>query len=134
MELAIVCLKIGGILLMVLSFIHIIFPKYFKWKEELAKLSLINRQMMIFHTFFIAFTVFLMGLLCTMCAAELVMTDLGKKLTLGLAIFWTVRLIVQFVGYSSELWKGKVFETFAHIGFSMFWIYLSVTFWWVALS
>ena len=38
---------------------------------------------------------------------------------IGLAIFWTVRLGVQFFGYSSVLWRGKTFETIVHILFSI---------------
>lgn len=121
-------LKIIGILLMVLALIHIPFPKYFKWKKELAGLSLINRQMMQTHTFFIALTAFLMGLLCFTSSQEILATLLGKKIALGLGIFWSIRLFIQFFGYSKELWKGKTFETCMHILFSMLWFYFSYTF------
>lgn len=123
---------IGG-LLMALALVHIIFPRYFRWQVELERISLVNRQMMVVHTFFIALTVFLMGLLCLTSATELVHTSLGKKISLGLGIFWTVRLFVQFFGYSSELWKGKPFETTVHILFSGLWLYLSTVFLWVAM-
>jgi hypothetical protein len=95
----------------------------------LKPLSLINRQMMIVHTFFVAFMVFLMGMLCWVATEELIHTKLGKLVSLGFAIFWTARLVIQFFGYSSELWKGKTFETIAHILFSGLWIYLSGLFW-----
>ena len=120
--------KIIGVLLIALALVHIFFPKYFNWKEELKSLSLINRQMMTVHTFFIALTVFLMGMLCLTSSNELVETNFGKKISLGLGVFWTVRLFFQFFGYSSNLWKGKKFETAMHILFSLFWLYLSVMF------
>lgn len=113
---------------MTLALIHIGFPKYFKWKENLASLSLINRQMMIVHTFFIALTVFLMGLLCFVCTTEMVQTNLGKSLSLGLGIFWAIRLVIQIFGYSNKLWKGKLFETTMHIIFSALWAYLTIIF------
>jgi hypothetical protein len=121
--------KTIGVLLIILAFVHIIFPKYFKWKQELKSLSLINQQMMTIHTFFIALVVFLMGLLCLISATELADTKLGKTISLGLAIFWTIRLIVQFFGYSPQLWKGKTFETIVHILFSAFWVYINIIFW-----
>jgi|TARA_B110000967_G_C18849947_1_gene544083 hypothetical protein len=120
--------KIIGILLIALAFVHIVFPKYFNWDKELKSLSLINRQMMTVHTFFIALTVLLMGLLCLTSSAQLIETNLGKKISLGLGVFWTVRLVIQFFGYSSDLWKGKKFETFMHIIFSLLWTYLSIIF------
>lgn len=120
--------KIIGTLLIALALVHIVFPKYFNWKEELKSLSLINRQMMTVHTFFIALTLFLIGLLCLTSSSELVETNLGKKISLGLGIFWIFRLFIQFFGYSNDLWKGKKFETLIHIVFSLLWTYLSFIF------
>lgn len=119
---------IGG-LLIALSLVHVIFPKYFSWKKELAQLSLINRQIMQVHTFFIALTVFMIGLLCLTSAHDIITTTLGKRIALGLSVFWGIRLIIQFFGYSSKLWRGKIFETIAHIIFSLLWVYLTATFW-----
>ena len=121
-------LKITGIGLIVLALIHVIFPKYFNWKQDLSSVSLINRQVMYVHTFFIALVVLLMGLLCLTSSQEIVATPLGKKIALGLGIFWLCRLFIQFFGYSSELWRGKTFETIIHILFSLLWIYLSFVF------
>ena len=121
-------LKITGFLLIALALIHAGFPKYFNWKQELSSLSIMNRQMMHVHSAFIAFVVLLMGLLCLTSSDELVSTILGKRISLGLGIFWTVRLFVQFFGYSSKVWKGKTFETTVHILFSLFWTYLSAVF------
>ena len=120
--------RLIGILLMILAIIHFAFPRYFKWAEELKPLSLINRQMMAVHTFFIALMVFLMGLLCATSSTELIETNLGKKVSFGLGIFWSARLFVQFFGYSSELWRGKKFETSMHILFTIFWSYVAVVF------
>lgn len=126
--------KLIGVLLMALALVHVIFPKYFHWKEELKSLSLINRQMMTVHTFFIALVVFLMGMLCLTSTTELIETNLGKTISLGLGIFWSTRLFIQFFGYSTELWKGKTFETIVHILFSLLWTYLSVVFLWSAMN
>jgi hypothetical protein len=120
--------KIIGVLLIALALVHLVFPKYFNWDNELKSLSSINRQMMKVHTFFIALTVFLMGLLCLTSSNELIATHLGKKIALGLGIFWTVRLCIQFFGYSTDLWKGKKFETVVHLLLSLLWIYISVVF------
>jgi hypothetical protein len=120
--------KIIGILFMLLALIHIGFPKRFNWAQELPSLSLMNRQMMVIHTMFIGLTVFLMGALCFLCSTELVTSTFGKKISIGLSIFWLVRLFTQFFGYSTELWKGKKFETWMHILFSLFWIYICAVF------
>ena len=121
-------LKIIGTLLIILALMHYFFPRYFNWKQELSSMSVINRQLMYVHSFFIAFVIFLMGVLCVTSANELVSTNFGKRISLGLAIFWIVRLCVQFFGYSSKTWKGKSFETGIHIVFSIFWTYVSAVF------
>ncbi|HMK24438.1 MAG TPA: hypothetical protein VK483_00310 [Chitinophagaceae bacterium] len=121
-------LKITGILLIILALFHFTFPKYFNWKKELSSLNTMNRQMMYVHAFFIAFVIFLMGLLCLTSAAELTTTTFGKRISLGIGIFWVTRLLIQFFGYSSLLWKGKIFETTVHILFSILWTYLSAVF------
>jgi hypothetical protein len=104
------------------------FPSYFSWKKELCTLSIMNRQMMYVHSFFIALTVLLMGILCITSAKELIETPLGRKIICGLFLFWTFRLFIQFFGYSAAIWKAKRFETAVHIVFSIFWVYVSVVF------
>ena len=127
-------LKIIGLFLIALAIIHVIFPRYFDWKKELQSLSLINRQMMVIHTFFIALTVLLMGILCITSSSELMATKLGKRIALGFGIFWGIRLLIQFFGYSSAHWKGKNFETTVHIFFSILWSYLTFIFINIALD
>jgi hypothetical protein len=83
------------------------------------------------HTFYIALTVFLIGLLCVTSASELIETSIGRKISLGLTVFWTIRLFTQIFIYSPMLWKGKTFETIVHILFTIFWAYMSLVFWMV---
>ena len=119
---------------MLLAFLHAGFPKYFNWKKELPNLSLINKQMMEVHTFFLAFVLFLIGLLCFLSTNEIIETNLGRTLAVGLAIFWFVRLLFQFFVYSPKLWKGKKFETVMHVLFTFLWGYLSAIFFIIFLN
>jgi hypothetical protein len=121
-----------GSSMVVLAIIHVVFPKRFKWDEELKKLSLINRQLMEVHTFFIALVVMLNGLLLLTCAEQLVdQSRLARAVVIGLVIFWGCRLGFQFFVYRPELWKGKRFETVMHIFFSVLWTYYVATFIWL---
>lgn len=121
-------LKAVGILLIILALVHVFFPRYFNWREELSQLSLINQQMMEVHTFFVALMVFMMGLMCILFPNDLLHNHFGKLISLGLSIFWAIRLIIQFLWYSKKLWYGKGFETTVHIGFSILWAYLTGVF------
>ena len=127
-------LKIIGSCLIVLSLVHAIFPRQFNWKQELSSLSIVNREMMYVHTFFIAFTLFLLGLLCITSSTDLVSSTLGKIVSLGMGIFFLLRLLFQFFGYSSKTWKGKRFETTVHVVFSIFWTYITAIFILIYLS
>lgn len=121
-------LKIAGSILVILSLMHIIIPKYFKWQTELKRLTLITRQIFYVHTFFIAFVVLLMGLLCLNYSHELIYDAFGRVISIGLFGFWLARLIFQFFVYSPKVWRGKRFETAVHIVFSIMWLYLTSVF------
>lgn len=121
-------IKIAGTFLVLLSLLHVVIPRYFNWTQELSGLSLISKQIMYVHTFFIAFIVLLMGLLCLYSSTELAHSTLGKHLSLGLFIFWFIRLLFQFFVYSPKVWRGKKLETFVHVVFSLLWSYFSYVF------
>jgi len=121
-------LKIVGSFLIALALMHIMIPKYFKWEQELSSLSLITKQILYVHTFFIAFMVLLMGLLCLSYSYELVHDPFGRVISLGLFGFWLIRLIFQFLVYSPMVWRGKRFETVMHIVFSITWTYFTCVF------
>lgn len=127
-------IRIVGVILVVLGLIHVGFPRYFSWKKDLASLALINREMMVVHTFFLAFFVAGMGVICIFNSEQLLNTPFGKTINLAFAVFWSVRLLVQFFGYSSELWRGKRFETFMHLLFILLWSYVSGVFWMAYLA
>jgi hypothetical protein len=121
-------IEAAGFLLMGLGLLHAVFPRYFRWREETAALTLLTRQILYIHTFFIGLTVFLMGLLCATSATDLIHSPLGRRICAGLGLFWGVRLILQFFGYSSDLWRGKPFETAMHVLFSLLWAFLTTLF------
>lgn len=121
-------LKIIGWLLIVLSLVHVGFPRYFNWKKELGQLQLVNKQVMEVHTFFVALVVLMMGVLCLVISPEEIDGPLGKKMMLGLFVFWFLRLCIQFFWYSPKLWRGRRFETVVHVVFTVLWAYLSAVF------
>jgi hypothetical protein len=121
-------LKIAGVIQVMLALVHFVFPRYFKWKVDLGAITLVNKQLMYVHKFFIALVVLLMGVVCLAAPQDILSTRLGKFLSLGLFVFWGTRLYFQFFVYSSILWKGKTFETMIHVMFSIIWVYLSSVF------
>ena len=122
-------LRMAGGLLLARAALHASFPRRFHWDEELPRLSLMNRQMFVVHSFFIALAVGLMGALGLFFAdALLEKTRLGKLVLAGLTIFWSARLITQLFVYDSRLWRGNRFHTRVHVAFTCLWLYLIVVF------
>ena len=121
-------LKIVGTLLIIVSLMHASFPRRLAWKTELDRLTLLNRQVMYVHTFFIALTLLLMGVMCLTVPGLLVSSDLGRVVSIGLFVFWLLRLGCQFFVYSPRIWRGKRFETVMHVVFSLTWAYFTVVF------
>lgn len=124
-------LKVIGLALMLLALIHIVLPWWCDWAVELTPLSLLNRQLMQVHTFFIALVVLLFGALTFFLTDELLSkTKLSQAILGGFAVFWATRLYFQFFVYDTKLWRGKRFESVVHVLFACLWTYCTVVYSW----
>ncbi len=122
-------LRIAGALQIALAAIHVTFPKRFAWKQELSRLSLLNRQVFIVHTLFICVTLLMFGSLSLLAPQALLQpTPLSKLVLGGIASFWTLRLVVQWFVYDKRLWTGSAGNRRIHFAFSALWIYLSLVY------
>jgi hypothetical protein len=122
-------LRLAGALQIALAAMHLAFPKRFQWKDELARLSPLNRQMFLVHTAFICFVLLLFGSL-SLLAPHLLLdaTPLARFVAGGIAAFWTLRLFAQWFVYDRSLWRGDRFNTTVHVTFSLLWAYLVVVY------
>lgn len=125
------CLRIAGLLLLLLAAAHVFFPKQFHWSEELARLSLLNRQIFLVHVVYIVVLVTSMGLLSLVFTQALVEHTLLARLVLAwLCLFWLSRLAVQWLVYDASLWRGNRLHTAAHLALTCLWIYLTLVYGW----
>ena len=121
-----VYLRVAGALQIGLAMAHVFFPRRFNWKEELSRLSLLNRQIFLVHTAFISFVLLMFGGLSLFAPKTLLHSGQLSRLVLGgLAGFWGVRLIFQWFVYDRKLWRGNSFNTFIHFLFTGLWAYLA---------
>jgi len=127
--LTILALRLAGISLLGLFVLNFFVPARFKWADELPRLSLINRRIFQVHAVFIALILLMSGLLLVLLPHQLVApTSLARAVLGGLAVFWGLRLWMQWFMYDRELWRGKRFETAMHFAFSGLWVFLTATF------
>jgi len=124
-------LRIAGALLLLLAAAHPFFPKQLGWKEDLAKLTLLNRQIFLVHVGFIVLILVLFGTLALGFAPDLVAPSrLAAAVLGGLTLFWGLRLVTQQLIYDRSLWRGHRRNTVLHILASLLWIYLTGVFGW----
>jgi hypothetical protein len=124
-------LRIAGALLLLLAAAHFLFPQQLGWKEDLAKLTLLNRQIFLVHVGFIMLILVLFGALAFFFAGDLVAPSrLAKAVLAGLTLFWGLRLLTQHFIYDRSLWRGNRRNTILHILASLLWTYLTIVFGW----
>jgi len=122
-------LQIVGILLMLVGLSHLFFNRFFGWDQELVAVSLWTRRVFFVHNFFIGLVVVLGGAASFFCANALLRPGtLSRAVLAGMAMFWLCRLLAQFVGYDSAIWRGDRFRTFLHVACSLLWCYVTGTY------
>jgi hypothetical protein len=119
-------LQVVGVLLVLLGVSHAFFNRYFGWEQELANVSLLTRRVFFVHSFFIALGIVLAGAVSFLYADALLRpTALNRALLFAMAAFWLCRLMAQFFGYDSAIWRGDRFRTFMHVAFALLWCYVT---------
>ena len=119
-------LRAVGVLMAMLVVVNFFVPGRFNWRDELSRVSLINRQIFIAHTVFIMLVVALTSaLLLTSAESLLAPGPINRAVLLGLTIFWGLRMLMQWFFYSPQVWRGNRLHTVMHGVFSLGWIYVT---------
>jgi hypothetical protein len=128
-DLLLLNLRAAGVLMAGLAVLNVFVPRRFRWREELARISLLNRQIFEVHAIVLVLTLGLFAaLLLTSAEALLEPTRLARAMLLGLTLFWSLRMAIQWFYYSPEVWRGHRFNTRMHVLFSGLWIYFTGVF------
>lgn len=84
------------------------------WREEVARMPLLVRQVFHVHTWFISLTVFIFAALTWRFAGEMSAEPMGRWLAACIGIFWGVRAVLQVTYYRSSHWRGIPSRTLVH--------------------
>ena len=130
-------LRFVGVIMAALVVVNLFVPGRLRWREELERVSLVNRQIFQVHTMFIVLILAMFAvLLLTSADALLEPTRLSRLILGGLTIFWGLRMLTQWFYYSPAIWRGDRFNTAMHGIFSVAWVYvtgvLGAAFWSIA--
>ena len=124
-------LRLAGILILALAAVYPTYSRRFGWREELQRVSLLTRNIFQVHCGFIVLLLVLQGMLLAMFPqAVLERNAAAIALLIGLCAFWVYRLIAQLAIFDRRLWIGHRFNSFVHVMFTVFWMYLSAVCGW----
>jgi hypothetical protein len=87
-----------------------------RWQDDLARMPLLIREVFKVHSLFISITVATFGILTFRFADTFVLgrNELAKWMAGAIGIFWSVRAIIQWIGYSTSHWRGLFGPTAVH--------------------
>ena len=122
-------LRLAGVVMASLVVVNLLVPGRFHWREEMSRLSLVNRQIFQAHSVFLVLTLALFSALLLTCGPALLEpTRLSRAVLAGLTIFWGLRMLMQWCFYSPLIWRGHRFNTVMHYTFSVVWVYVTTVF------
>ena len=118
--------QLAGALQLVIAIANFFAPAKLHYRENLVKVSPIVRQIFTVHSIYIVLVLIGFGLICLVFPNDLCGTSaLGKFLCGFLAIFWGLRVVLQFTYYDRTVKRENPLGTFC---FGAAFIYLAVIF------
>jgi len=122
-------LRLAGVVMASLVVVNLMVPGRFHWREEMSRLSLVNRQIFQAHSVFLVLTLALFSALLLTCGPALLEpTRLSRAVLAGLTVFWGLRMLMQWCFYSPSIWRGHRFNTVMHYIFSVVWVDVTTVF------
>jgi hypothetical protein len=119
-------IQIAGGLQLITAAANFFLPAKLKYRENLAKVSPIIRQIFTVHATYIVLVLIGFGLICLLFPADLCgASPLGKFLCEFLAVFWGLRVVLQILYYDRAVKREHPLGAFF---FGAVFLYLAVAF------
>ena len=119
-------IQLAGALQLITAAANFFLPAKLHYRENLAKVSPIIRQIFTVHSIYIVLVLVGLGLICLLFPNDLCgASALGRFLCGFLAIFWGLRVVLQFCYYDSAVKKE---HPFGAMFFGSVFLYLAVAF------
>jgi len=110
-------LQITAALQLGIALLNPAIPLFLGWRESLARLPLLAREVFQVHLWFISITVAIFSILTWRFNLEMAAGADGvyRWLAAAIGIFWAIRTALQVGYYSSSHWRGKPARTAIHV-------------------
>lgn len=111
---------IGGFLWLAVFVFHVLFWKLFKWKQELIKLSDVNRAVMQVLNLCLMWVFLIFAYVSIFHTDELLTTGLGKSVLIGMVLFGIFRSVEQVIFFNLKDIRSKFVLFVAMIGTAIY--------------
>ncbi len=102
-------LIVGGVFNLGFAVFHLAFWRLFRWKKDLASLTLINRSVMQILNLCLTFVFLVMSYVSFFHGPELIQTSLGKTILAAFSLFWFLRMVEQVIFFGVRNRKSLTF-------------------------
>jgi Membrane bound O-acyl transferase family len=129
-------IRIGGLLHFGILLAGVLMPQVLNWRSELRKLHPLSRHIIWTHGMFILLTIIAFGLIATIHAPALAAggPGLGRAFCAFVAIFWSIRVAIQFVLFDPGPLLSTPLLRLGYHGLTIVFIYFACTFGWAAVQ
>ena len=107
-----------------------------KWREDLARMPLLLREVFQVHAWFISITLAIFAAMTWRFASEMAVhaNPVCQWLAASIGVFWGIRTVLQAGYYSSSHWRGQPGRTLAHVGLLMLYGGFAAVYLWAAFG
>ena len=110
-------LQTAAAIQLAVAILNLFLVRILNWKEELARLPLLIREVFQVHSWFISLTLLIFAAMTWRFAGETAQTldPFCRSMAAAIGIFWGTRFVLQFVYYSGSHWRGRLERTLIHL-------------------
>jgi len=110
-------LRAAATLQLAVAVMNLFLVPLLKWKEVVARMPLLLREVFQVHAWFISVTLALFAVMTWRFAGEMAggANPVCRWLAAGIGGFWAIRTVLQVAYYSSSHWRGQTGRTVAHV-------------------
>jgi hypothetical protein len=114
LETGLILAAVGQLCIAILNFSLI---RIMGWKDDLARVSLLVREVFQIHVLFISLTLIIFAALTFRFAGDIAAGSepVYRWIACAIGAFWAIRATLQLTHYSSSHWRGIASRTAVHI-------------------
>jgi hypothetical protein len=127
-------LLLGGVIHFGILIASALAPQVLAWREQLAKLDRLTRQLVWVHGAFIVLVIVMFGAASLAFAGPLASGDTASRVLCGMiSLFWLARLAVQFWVFDASGYLRTMLLRVGYHSLTVAFVYLAVVYGWAAI-